>query len=359
MADKRFRGIPGGGSGTIDLSHQAERWGGFLRRVPWRWALVAVLGLVLLTTSCYTIEPEEVGVVLRFGRYVESAPPGLHLKLPLGVDRVVKVPVERQLKAEFGFRTTGVAEAGGAGGDRTEYAPGGFDDESLMLTGDLNIAYVEWVVQYRIVDAYRYLFRVRNVDETFRAMSEAVMQEVVGDRTVNEVITVGRDELAALVEQKLQALADQYETGLHVEQVVLQNVHAPDPVMPSFNEVNQAEQRRSELINTAEARYNEVVPRARGEAQQTIQVAEGYALDRVNRARGEAARFESLLAEYRRAPEVMRKRLYLETMATVLPRAGKKLVIDGDAAGNLTPLLDLQGGPTTPSTAAAATGGGG
>ncbi|HEX2164987.1 MAG TPA: SPFH domain-containing protein, partial [Thermoanaerobaculia bacterium] len=117
MADKRFRGIPGGGSGTIDLSHQAERWGGFLRRLPWRWALVAVLGLVLLTTSCYTIEPEEVGVVLRFGRYVESAPPGLHLKLPLGVDRVVKVPVERQLKAEFGFRTTGVAEGGAAGGD--------------------------------------------------------------------------------------------------------------------------------------------------------------------------------------------------------------------------------------------------
>lgn len=357
MADKRFRGIPGGGSGTIDLSRQAERWGGFLKRVRWRWALVAVLGLVLLTTSCYTIEPEEVGVVLRFGRYVESAPPGLHLKLPLGVDRVLKVPVERQLKAEFGFRTTGVGD--GAGGDRTEYAPGSFDDESLMLTGDLNIAYVEWVVQYRIVDAYEYLFRVRNVDETFRAMSEAVMQEVVGDRTVNEVITVGRDELATLVEQKLQALADQYETGLHVEQVVLQNVQPPDPVMPSFNEVNQAEQRRSELINTAEARYNEVVPRARGEAQQTIQVAEGYALDRVNRARGEAARFESLLAEYRRAPEVMRKRLYLETMAIVLPRAGKKLVIDGDAAGNLTPLLDLQGGPTAPSTAAAASGGGG
>lgn len=353
MADKKFRGIPGGNSGTIDLSRQAERWGGFLSRFPWRWALLALLAVVALTTSCYTVEPEEVGVVLRFGRYVESAEPGLHFKLPLGVDRVLKVPVERQLKAEFGFRTTGTS------GDRTEYAAGSFDDESLMLTGDLNIAFVEWVVQYRIVDAYQYLFRVRSVDDTFRAMSEAVMQEVVGDRTVNEVITVGRDELAALVEQKLQALADQYETGLHVEQVVLQNVHPPDPVMPSFNEVNQAEQRRSELINTAEARYNEVVPRARGEAQQAIQIAEGYALDRVNRAKGEAARFQSLYAEYRRAPEVMRKRMYLETMATVLPRAGKKLVIDGDAAGNLTPLLDLQGGPTAPATAAATAGGGG
>lgn len=350
--DKPFRGIRGGRA-AIDLSQQAERWGRGIQKLPWRGLLLAALGLVALTTSCYTVEPEEVGVVLRFGRYVAAAPPGLHFKLPLGVDRVLKVPVERQLKAEFGFRTTGVQEGGA-----TEYSGGTFDDESLMLTGDLNIAYVEWVVQYRIVDAYRYLFRVRNVDETFRAMSEAVMQEVVGDRTVNEVITVGRDELASLVEQKLQALADQYETGLHVEQVVLQNVHPPDPVMPSFNEVNQAEQRRSELINTAEARYNEVVPRARGEAEQTIQVAEGYALDRVNRARGEAARFESLFAEFQRAPEVMRKRLYLETMATVLPRAGKKLVIDGDAAGNLTPLLDLQG-PTPPATAAAASGGGG
>lgn len=351
--DKPFRGIRGGRA-PLDLSQQAERWGRGLQKLPWRGLLLGVVALVALTTSCYTVEPEEVGVVLRFGRYVEATPPGLHFKLPLGVDRVLKVPVERQLKAEFGFRTTGVQEGGGA----TEYAGGTFDDESLMLTGDLNIAYVEWVVQYRIVDAYRYLFRVRNVDETFRAMSEAVMQEVVGDRTVNEVITVGRDELATLAEQKLQVLADQYETGLHVEQVVLQNVHPPDPVMPSFNEVNQAEQRRSELINTAEARYNEVVPRARGEAEQAIQVAEGYALDRVNRARGEAARFASLFAEYRRAPDVMRKRLYLETMAAVLPRAGRKLVIDGAAAGNLTPLLDLQGA-TPPATAAAASGGGG
>ena len=355
MSDnKPFRGIPGGAGNPIDLSRQRERWENTVRGLPWRRVAVVALALLALTTSCYTIDPEEVGVVLRFGRFVESTEPGLHLKLPLGIDRVRKVPVERQLKAEFGFRT---AEAAGAG-ERTRYAEGSFEDESLMLTGDLNIAHVEWVVQYRIVDPSQYLFRVRNVDETFRAMAEAVMQEVVGDRTVNEVITVGREELAILVEGNLQALADQYETGLQVEQVVLQNVQPPDPVMPSFNEVNQAEQRRSELINTAEARYNEVVPRARGEAERAVQEARGYALDRVNRSRGEAARFASIYAEYRRAPEVMRTRLYLETMAAVLPRAGRKLVIDDDAAGNLTPLLDLHSGTLSPATtAAAATGG--
>jgi len=277
-------------------------------------------------------------VVLRFGAFQRYAPPGLNFKLPLGLEDVIKVPVERQLKEEFGFRTE-------RAGVRTEYSLQQFDDESLMLTGDLNIADVEWVVQYRIIDPYKYLFRVRGVRDTFRAMTEAVMREVVGDRTVNEVITVGRQELATLVEEQLQALAEQYETGIVVEQVVLQNVYPPDKVRDSFNEVNQAEQRREELINTAQAQYNEVIPRAGGEADRTIQGAEGYALERINNAKGEADRFNAVYAEYRRAPEVTRTRLYLETMSEVLPKAGRKVVVDEEVRG-LLPMFGFDGGAT-------------
>ena len=200
----------------------------------------------------------------------------------------------------------------------------------------------------RIVDAYDFLFKVRSVRDTFRAMTEAVVREAVGDRTVNEVLTVGRQEVASLVEQNLQALCDQYETGIKVEQVVLQNVNPPEKVKPSFNAVNQAQQEREERINTAQREYNQVIPRARGEAQQTVEQAEGYALDRVNRSQGDAARFTALYDEYRKAPEVTRKRIYLETLAKVLPKAGKKVVVDESVKG-LVPLLDLNGvrGATT------------
>jgi len=316
-------------------------WRQVAGRVPLRGIVLAILALVVLFGSVYTVDPEEIGVVLRFGAYVREASPGLNFKLPLGVESVIKVPVERQLKEEFGFRT---AQAG----VRTQYSERGFDEESLMLTGDLNIADVEWVVQYRIVDAYDFLFKVRNVRETFRAMTEAVVREAVGDRTVNEVLTVGRQEVASLVEQSLQALCDQYETGIKVEQVVLQNVNPPEKVKPSFNAVNQAQQEREERINTAQREYNQVIPRARGEAQQTVEQAEGYALDRVNRSQGDAARFNALYEEYRKAPEVTRKRIYLETLAKVLPKAGKKVVVDEGVKG-LVPLLNLDGLRSAPA----------
>lgn len=212
-----------------------------------------------------------------------------------------------------------------------------------MLTGDLNAALVEWVVQYRIIDPERYLFRVREVDDTLRDLSEAVMREVVGDRTVNEVVTIGRQEIADLVEQKLQAVCDQYETGIAIDQVVLQDVNPPDAVKASFNEVNEAEQERETLINQAQQAYNDRIPKARGQAERTIEEARGYALDRVNRAEGEAARFEDLYRAYSLAPEVTRRRMYLETMAKVIPGAGKKLIVDDDLQG-LLPLLDLKTG---------------
>jgi len=299
------------------------------------FAGIAVLAAIGLFSSFYTVGPEELGVVLRFGKYVRSTDPGLHFRIPLGVERVRKVPIQRQLKEEFGFRTA-------RPGVRTEYSSQGRESESLMLTGDLNSAVVEWVVQYRIVDAYNFLFRVRNPRETFGAMTQAIMREVVGDRTVNEVLTVGRQEVANLVEVKLQALSEQYEMGLKVEQVVLQDVNPPDLVKPSFNEVNQAQQERERLINEAQSEYNKVIPRAKGEAQQTIQQAEGYALDRVNRAEGEANRFNSVFAAYRDAPEVTRKRIYLETMSQILPKVEKTTIIDEGVRGIL-PMLNLNG----------------
>jgi len=301
-----------------------------------RTVVLVVIALIVIFTSFYTVGPEELGVVLRFGKFIRSTDPGLHFKLPLGIETVTKVPVQRQLKEEFGFRTLGTS-------GRTQYSQRGLEGESQMLTGDLNAAVVEWVVQYRIVDPYKFLFRVRGVRDTFRAMTEAIMRRVVGDRTVNEVLTVGRSEVADLVEQDLPALCDQYETGIKVEQVVLQDVNPPDPVKPSFNEVNQAQQEREKLINQAQSDYNRVIPRARGEAQQTIQQATGYALDRVNRARGDSARFVPVYNAYRLAPEITRKRMYLETMNQVLPQVAKKIIVDDEIKG-LLPLLNLGAG---------------
>jgi membrane protease subunit HflK len=298
-----------------------------------RWIVPAVVVIVFLFTTFYTVGPEEIGVVLRLGKYIRSTDPGLHAKIPFGVERVTKVPIQRQLKQEFGFRTV-------RAGVRSEFTTRGTTGESNMLTGDLNAAVVEWVVQYRIVDPYMYLFRVRNVETTFRDMSEAAMRRVVGDRTVNEVLTVGRQEVADQALQELQELCDQYETGIKVDQVVLQDVNPPDPVKPSFNEVNEAQQERERLINEAQSEYNKVIPRARGEAEQTIRQAEGYALDRLNRARGDSARFVAFYDEYRKAPEVTRKRIYLETMNEILPRVEQKIIVDNDLKGIL-PLLNL------------------
>ena len=326
-----------------------------LPRFP-RGAVTAAGGLlaavVVAFGALYQVQPEEVGVVLRFGRYVRATDPGLRAKIPFA-ETVLKVPVQRQLKQEFGFRTI-------EPGIRTEYASFDRDatDESMMLTGDLNVAVVEWIVQYRVADPYLYLFKVRNLEDTFRAMNEAIMREVVGDRTVTEVLTVGRQEIESRVEERLQNLANQYEMGITIDQVVLQDVNPPDPVKPSWDEVNQAQQQRDRMINEARAEYNRVIPRARGEAEQTVLQAEGYALDRVNRAQGEAARFEAVQAAYRQAPEVTRRRLYLETMQRILPRVGRKLYVDEDATGVL-PLLSLDGQPLrrTPDTPAAVGGG--
>jgi membrane protease subunit HflK len=307
----------------------------------WRSILFILVAIILLWGSFFQIEPEELGVITRFGKYTRLADPGLNLKIPI-LERVTKVPVERQQKLEFGFRTT-------SAGIRSEYTREGVNDESLMLTGDLNLADVEWVVQYRIEDPYSYLFKVRNPVTTLRDIAEATMRQVVGDRTVNEVLTVGRTEIATTLEAEMQKLCREYNLGVKIDQVVLQDVNPPDPVKAAFNAVNQAQQEKETLINQAKSEYNKVIPKASGQAQETIQKAEGYATERVNNARGEAARFNALYTEYVKAPEVTKRRIYLETMANVIPKLGTKIITD-NKGNNVLPLLQMQAGVSKPQS---------
>ncbi len=311
------------------------------------FVVVFILAIVAWN-SWFTVEPEEVGLVLRFGKYVREAKPGLNFKLPAPVETVIKVPVQRQLKEEFGFRTV-------RPGMRTSLNPRSYDSESLMLTGDLNVAVVEWIAQYRIREPYKFLFKVKNPQVTFRDMNEAVMREVVGNHSVNDILTTGRQFVADRVKQELQRLCDKYETGIIVEQIVLQDVTPPDPVKPSFNEVNQAQQERETRINQAKARYNKAIPKAKGEALRMIQQAEGYATDRINRAQGDAAFFNALYASYEKAPEVTRKRLFLEATDDIYPALDRKVIVDHQLKG-IIPLLSINDGKL-PVTGAGAQGG--
>jgi|TARA_B110000263_G_scaffold245109_1_gene254153 membrane protease subunit HflK len=290
-------------------------------------------------TSVFTVDPEERAVVLRFGKVDRDVGQGLHFKLPFFMDQEFKVPVQRQLKLEFGFRTP--SEESEFQGRFPSTAGGGLA-ESLMLTGDLNVANVEWVTQYTIVDPAVYLFKVRNVDRTFRDMNEAVMREVVGDRTINEVLTTGRGEIQDEAMRKLQALvkAKAYTLGITVDRVILQSVSPPDEVKPAFNEVNQAEQEMKTTILNAEATVQREIPKAEGTAKQTIEGAEGYAVKRVNEAMGAASRFTQVFEEYKKAPEITRQRIYLETMSDIYQAVDRKIIIDENVNGVL-PLLNL------------------
>ncbi len=304
---------------------------GVLKR--WKPILVVLVLVIAAWSAFFQIGPEEVGVITRFGKYIRSVESGLNVKAPF-IETVYKVPVERQQKLEFGFRTT-------RAGVRSEYSRDGAKDESLMLTGDLNLADVEWVVQYRIEDAYNLLFKVRNPETTLRDISESAMRQIVGDRTVNEVLTVGRTEIAGKMEELVQSLCREYQLGIKIDQVVLQDVNPPEPVKAAFNAVNEAQQEKETLINQAKSEYNKVIPRARGQAEETIQKAEGYATARVNNAEGEVARFNELYTEYVKAPEVTKRRIYLETMTSVIPKLGSKVITDQDG-NNVLPLLQMQ-----------------
>jgi len=293
-------------------------------------ALLLVAGLA---RGIYTVGTESVGVVQRFGRFIGTTGPGLHVKLPFGIDRVTILPVKRQLKMEFGFGSQHTTNPDQVSREQ--------DLESDMVTGDLNAAHVEWVVQYEIADPEAFLFNMREPGPTLRDLAESVMREVVGDRTVDEVLTVGRQGIENDAISKLTVLVQDLKMGLRVQQVQLKNVHPPAPVQRSFDEVNRAQQEREQMINQANGEYNKVVPRASGEAAKAMSAAEGYALKRVNEAEGDAARFRALLEQYEKAPEITRRRLYLETMGDVIPRLGGKIILDADARQFL-PLMNLQ-----------------
>ncbi|EGF30932.1 HflK protein [Oxalobacteraceae bacterium IMCC9480] len=328
-----------------DFRQRAARFG--VRRI----ALV-IAGLVFLAfmmSSWFTVQPEETGVVQRFGAVNRTVGPGLHYKFPIGIERARMVPTARVLKEEFGFLTTSTGA-----GERSQYAAEKtkFKEVSLMLTGDLNVIDVQWIVQYRIEDPVQFLFQVRDSRQTIRDTAEAVMRQVVGNRLGSDVLTVGRVAVSTEVKEEMQRLLTGYRTGVRLVTVELQDVTPPDPVKPAFNEVNKARQDRERIINQAQERANREIPQARGEANRTISEAEGYAVERVNRAQGEATRFTTILADYRKAPEVTRQRLYLEAMSTLLPGAKSLYVVDSDQKAML-PLLRMEGGQT-PVTAGSA-----
>jgi len=301
-------------------------------------------------TSYYTVQPEERAVIKRLGAVITQTDPGLHFKLPFGIDTAQLVPTERVLKQEFGFRTVAVS-------DRTDYETRGLEEESLTLTGDLNIIKVEWVVQYRVADAIKWLYRIRKHEETLRDVSEAVMRQIVGNRLGSEVLTIGRVEIAAHARKQIQEIMDGYDAGVSVLTVELQDVLPTKRVQPAFNEVNIARQERERMINEAEKRKNQVIPRVRGEANQLVAEAEGYAAARINNAHGEANRFNEILTQYRQAPEVTRRRFFLEMVNQVLPKAGQVLVVQ-QGQQNPIPLIDvgaasraIQGGARPSQTA--------
>lgn len=327
------QGRPGGGP-PPQLDDILEKFKDMKGRFRGSWIiLLIVIILVLGYSMVYTVAVDEVGVIQRFGKYTRTTSPGLNFKLPVGIEKVTKVKIRYVYKEEFGFRTL-------SAGVQTRYASeSSYLEESLMLTGDLNVAVVPWIVQFRIKDEYNYLFKVRDVRSTLRDLSESTMRLVVGDRSINEVINK-REEIANEALDLLQKELDEAETGIDVTTIEMKTTAPPEPVQPSWNEVNQAGQEKEKMIYQAWEEYNKLIPQAKGQAEKTILEAEGYALDRVNRAEGDAARFLSLYEEYSKAEDITRRRLYLEALKDIFPKLGDKYIVDSEQ-NNLLPLLNL------------------
>jgi len=306
---------------------------GKMGKPVWLIVIVIVIAIILAYTSFYTIPPGNQGVILRFGRYSGMALPGLHFKVPFGVDTVFKVHTAQVDTESFGFKSV-------SPGIRTQYEKGAATErESLMLTGDLNVIDVEWIIQFRREDPRKYLFNVREPIMAIRDISESVNRRIVGNRSFDYVLQ-NREEVNKMAQEELQKILDDYETGIRVVNVRLQNVVPPDPVKGAFNEVNEAQQEKERLINEAQETYNRQIPQAKGEAERAINGARGFALERVNHAKGDVARFSAVLKEYGNAKEVTKQRLYLEAYQTILPEAKQIYIIDSEQKG-LLPLLQL------------------
>ncbi len=293
--------------------------------------VVAIMVLQLVYGAVYTIQPGEAGLILRFGKYHRTSAPGLHFKVPM-METLNKVDVETVRKEEFGFRTK-------QPGQQSVFERRGYDNESLMLTGDKNVINVAWIVQYKVRNPIDFLFNVRNVPQAVRDFSEMVTRRIVGNMDFDYVLS-NREIVAAQVKKELQESLDRLRCGVQVGAVQLQDINPPDPVKPAFNEVNEADQDMKRLVNEAEEQYNRVIPKARGDAKRAIEESHGYAMERINRAQGEVARFLAISKEYLNAQDVTRRRLYLETMQEILPRFRQVWVMDEGQKGPL-PLLNL------------------
>ncbi len=304
------------------------------KALPTSIIITVIVAITILATAFYTIKPNEVGVMVRLGKFIGTTDPGLHLKIPFGIDRVYPVKTGFIYKEEFGFRTR-------TAGVRTTYDQRSYSDESLMLTGDLNVLDVEWIVQYKIKDPFTVLFHVRNVRKTLRDISESVLRRMAGDYTFNEILTTKRVEINNFAQQELQGILDSYKTGLQIITVKLQDVNPPESVKAAFNEVNEAKQEREKLINQAWEIYNQKIPEAKGQALKMVKEAEGYALEKINTAKGDAKRFILFLDAYNKSKEVTRKRLYIENMSEVLTKTEKKYIVDSEQK-SILPLLKLE-----------------
>jgi membrane protease subunit HflK len=296
--------------------------------------VVIIAAVIGGSSSMYKVDTEETGVVLRFGKFSKFSNPGLHFKMPFGIDRVYLVPTGRVLKEEFGYRTV-------TPGIRSTFNKRGLEEESLTLTGDLNVSDVEWIVQFQVADPFKYIFKIKDPIGTIRDIAEAMVRKTIGDADVTQVLTTDRAALADKIQQSLQATLKQYDIGVRIVTVKFQDVNPPEAVKDAFNEVNEAEQQKESLIFQAREQYNREVPKARGEAKRKLQEAQGYAVERINKARGETNRFTALLAEYEKAPTVTRRRIQIETLEQVLPNLDEIYIMDKDANG-LLPLLPLR-----------------
>jgi len=294
---------------------------------------VVVIFALIAMTSFYSVGPDEVGVIRRFGKYTKTTQPGLHWKLPFNIEKLNKVKVKRIYKEEFGFKTL-------RAGVKTQYSTKSYSDESQMLTGDLNVLDVTWIVQFKLEDPVKALFNIRDIGKTVRDISEAVMRQVVGDSSVEDVLTKNRIEINQSVQDQMQQILDSYDVGIRIVTVKLQDVNPPEEVKASFNEVNEAKQEKEKVVNQSWEAYNKVIPKARGQAEKTIREAEGYSLSRINRAKGDASKFVATWNAYKEAKDVTRKRMYLETLQEVLPRTGKIFVM-GSGGNSILPLLNL------------------
>ena len=305
------------------------------------WIVVAVVAVLIMGfTSYYTVEPQETAVVQRFGKFIQIADAGLHFRIPFGIDTVKKVVTGRVLQREYGYRTV-------QPGVRSRFVEKGYEEESTMLSGDLNVVNLQWIVQYKVQDPVEYLFQAHDVEGTLDDISESVVRRIVGNRYADEVLTVGRADIAEKARKEIQLIMDQYKAGLSIVTVKLQNANPPDPVKAAFNEVNEARQEKERMINDAQQAYNQKIPRAMGEARQTITQAEGYALEQVNRSQGDVSRFTEILAEYQKAPDVTRRRMYLDSFGELIGRIDHLYVMD-EKQTNLLPLFNL----STPSASA-------